>query len=182
MHTSINAAFYGLFPNLPCLSLFFLNLPCCISFFLSFPCGGVPLLAVVFPPSIFLFLSLLEVKTLLKLCRTLKAAAFNGNAPLDADNSRAPRFLQHRLPFLIISTNLVPTNRILISTVIQKPTFPKPHTHSSMSISLTFSTSCLCRSSNSLAASFYNKQVFRVKVWQNRPNDYFGSINTPDPH
>lgn len=182
MHTSINAAFYGFFPNLPCLSLFFLNLPCCISFFFSFPCGGVPLLAVVFPPSNFLFLSLLEVKTLLKLCRTVKAAAFNSNAPLDADDSCAPRFLQHRLPFLIISTNFVPTNMILISTVIQKPTFSRPHTHSSMSISLTFSTSCLCLSSNSLAASFYNKQMFQVKVWQNRTNDYFGSINIPDPH
>ena len=52
---------HALFPNLPCLSLFFLNLPCCISFFLSFPCWGPPLLAVTFPPSNFLFLSLLGV-------------------------------------------------------------------------------------------------------------------------
>lgn len=47
------------FPNLPRFSLFFLNLPCCISFFFSFPCCGAPLLAMAFPPSIFLFLLLL---------------------------------------------------------------------------------------------------------------------------
>lgn len=51
---------YAFFPNLPCLSLF-LNLPCCISFFFTFPCWEPPLLAMAFPPSNFLFLSLLEV-------------------------------------------------------------------------------------------------------------------------
>lgn len=120
----INAAFYGFFPNLPRLSLFFLNLPCCISFF-SFPCWGVPLVAVALPPSNFLFLSLMKVKTVLNLCRTSKAATLNSSAPLDAHDSCAARFLQHRLPFFIISTDFVPTNMILISTVIQNPTFPQ---------------------------------------------------------
>lgn len=70
---SINAVIYSFFPNLPRLSLFFLNLPCCISFFFSFPCAVVPLLAAGFPPSNFLFLSLLEVKPMLNICRISKS-------------------------------------------------------------------------------------------------------------
>lgn len=133
-------------------------------FLLQFPVWGGSITCCCIPPIQLSLLVTVGSKDTINICRTVKAAAFNSNAPLDADDSCAPCFLQHRLPFLIISTNFVPTNMILTSTVIQKPTFSKPHTYSSMSISLTFSTSCLCLSSNSLAASFYNKQVFQVKV------------------
>lgn len=101
------------FPNFPCLSLFFLNFPCCISFFLSFPCWGPPLFAVAFPPSSFLFMSLLGVKhNYQHISTTTNHTMFtkipNVKAPLYADEGCVPCFLQHLVPLLIISTNPVP--------------------------------------------------------------------------
>lgn len=105
---------HAFFPNLPCLSLFFLNLPCCVSFFLSFPCWGPPLLVIAFPPSSFLFLSLLGVRSQLKPMflqnQTIFTKILNVTAPLYADDSCVSSFLQHLVPLLVISTDPVPVH------------------------------------------------------------------------
>lgn len=159
---------YGFFPNLPCLSLFFLNLPCCISFFFSFPCGAAPLLAVGVPPSNFLFLSLSgtrhhykqvvakNVSTATKHCRRwlhllmLTIAVFPAFFNASSHSSSSPRIL-----YLRIQRDSFQLKLLSIAFDLKC----RPRTHSSRSISFTFSTSCLCRSSNSFAASSCWEQI-----------------------
>lgn len=85
--------------------------------------------------------------------------------PFYADDSCAPCFLQHLVPLLVVPTNFVPQKNkktARVNTGLKKMQWPrlplKPDTHCSRSISFTFSTSCLCLSSNSFAASFYEQR------------------------